>query len=164
MPAHAGAATVGGPYSTDPSHMASIREVLAEDHRRCDELFAQAEELAAGARPEAASVRFAEFERAMERHLGAEEQVLFPAFEQASGERAGPTAVMRSEHAQMRALLGDMHAALARADSARFLGLAETLLVLMQQHNLKEEQILYRLADQVLAHERDALLARLFAD
>lgn len=33
----------------------------------------------------------------------------------------------------------------------------------MQQHNLKEEQILYRLADQVLAPSAEALRARIAA-
>jgi len=42
--------------------------------------------------------------------------------------------------------------------SATFLGLAETLMLLMQQHNMKEEQVLYRMMDQVYGEEVNDLL------
>jgi hemerythrin-like domain-containing protein len=72
--------------------------------------------------------------------------------------RAGPTEVMRTEHAQMRGLLQEMAIAVAGADQDRYLGLSETLNMLMQQHNLKEENMLYPMSDQVLGGERDNLI------
>jgi len=42
-------------------------------------------------------------------------------------------------------------------------GSAETLLITMQQHNYKEEQILYPIADRILAPTRDAVLAAMQA-
>jgi len=45
----------------------------------------------------------------------------------------------------------------------QYSGLAETLLLMLQQHNLKEEQILYPMMDQALAAEQQVLLARLEA-
>ncbi len=73
----------------------------------------------------------------------------------------GPTQVMRMEHEQIRSLSRDLAQQIQRQDADDFLGLSETLLTLMQQHNIKEEQVLYRLADQTLVGEHDMLLERM---
>jgi DUF438 domain-containing protein len=98
----------------------------------------------------------------MERHFSREEEVLFPAFEHRSG-GGGPSTVMRMEHAQMRALFQEMGDALAAGEGNRYLGLGETLLVMMQQHNLKEEQILYSMTDRLLADTAPDLVGRMAA-
>ncbi len=128
----------------------NIRQFMAHDHRECDLLFSKAENAAADGDWEAASQAFNEFHHAMERHLGIEEQVLFPAFEEETGILTGPTEMMRMEHDQMRALFVEMKDAVEQKDSDEYLGTSETLLILMQQHNMKEEQILYSMMDQRL--------------
>ena len=138
--------------------MSSIAETLSTDHRRCDELFAKAEELVSKENWERGKAQFEAFETAMERHFNMEESVLFPRFEAHTGQTAGPTRVMRMEHDQMRQLFREMGESVDQKYSDRFLGLSETLLMIMQQHNAKEEQILYRMADQALASEADELL------
>jgi len=90
-----------------------------------------------------------------------EETVLFPAFEAATGMTMGPTRMMRLEHAQMRELFGQMNAALTNRAARDFAGSAETLLVLMQQHNMKEENILYPMCDRSLSGQVDSLSAAL---
>jgi hemerythrin-like domain-containing protein len=65
------------------------------------------------------------------------------------------------EHGQMQALLDDAVDALEQANPDDFLGLADTLLIMMQQHNMKEENVLYPMCDQHLAGETPELLARL---
>ncbi|MHB8759820.1 MAG: hemerythrin domain-containing protein, partial [Thiobacillus sp.] len=75
-----------------------------------------------------------------------------------TGMAAGPTQVMRSEHVQMRGLMTDMANAVAASNRDGYLGLSETLNMLMQQHNLKEENMLYPMSDQVLGSERDGLI------
>ena len=127
-----------------------IREFMAQDHKKCDLLFAQAENAASTGDWEAAGVAFNEFIQAMERHLGIEEQELFPAFEEETGVLTGPTEMMRMEHDQMRVLFSEMKYALEQKQGDDFLGIADTLLILMQQHNIKEEQILYSMMDQRL--------------
>jgi hemerythrin-like domain-containing protein len=72
---------------------------------------------------------------------------------------AGPTLVMRGEHKEMRAILARLQDALERKDADDFAGEAETLLIMMQQHNMKEENILYPMCDSTLAAEREALTA-----
>ena len=127
-----------------------IREFMAQDHKKCDLLFAQAENAASTEDWEAAGLAFDEFIQAMERHLGVEEQTLFPAFEEETGVLTGPTEMMRMEHDQMRTLFTEMKDALEKQQGDDFLGAADTLLILMQQHNIKEEQILYSMMDQRL--------------
>ena len=82
---------------------------------------------------------------------------MFPAFEHAMGSSMGPTSVMRMEHEQMRELFAEMQAALDAKDTSTYAGLAETLLVLMQQHNFKEEQMLYQMADRTLGDREDII-------
>jgi len=141
--------------------MTSIRTFMTDDHRRCDDLFAEAEQAIARKNPAAAKAAFGHFRNAMLAHFDSEEKTLFPTFEAKTGMRMGPTQVMRMEHTQMRALLDDAVDALEQANPDDFLGLADTLLIMMQQHNMKEENILYPMCDQHLAGETPELLARL---
>ena len=71
----------------------------------------------------------------------------------------GPTAVMRMEHRQILQMLESLQDALARRDRNDCLGLTETLLMLMQQHNAKEENILYPMSDRVLGARAAGLVA-----
>ena len=123
---------------------------LQQHHKLCDELFASAEEACARGDWVQGARAFARLREQLEAHFVSEEDLLFPAFEEATGMASGPTAVMRSEHAQMRELLEQMAGGLAVQDDDAFGGCAETLLILMQQHNVKEENILYPMCDNVL--------------
>ena len=143
--------------------MQSITDTLSADHQRCDEIFAQVEALISQGNWGDGGARFEALRDAMEHHFSMEEKVLFPDFEQRSGQAMGPTQVMRMEHSQMRELLEDMHACIERRARDDFLGLSETLLVIMQQHNAKEEQILYRMADQMLGDGVPDLIERMEA-
>ena len=124
---------------------------LVADHRQCDRLFATAEDAAQRSDWAACRAHFDAFRAAMLHHFKIEENVLFPAFEQATGMTMGPTAMMRSEHAQMRELLNHMTAVIAAGRRDDYLGMSETLLLYMQQHNLKEENVLYPMSDRALA-------------
>ena len=126
---------------------------MAQDHRDCDLLFAKAENAASEGDWTTTSQAFDAFVHAMERHFGVEEEALFPAFEKETGVLTGPTEMMRMEHEQVRALFTEMHEALQQKNTDDYLGLAETLLILMQQHNMKEEQILYNIMNQRLPED-----------
>jgi hemerythrin-like domain-containing protein len=138
--------------------MATILEFLGSDHHVCDELFASAEESVGQKNWGGARASFDRFHASMLHHLTMEENVLFPAFEARTSSTGGPTQVMRMEHEQMRGLMQDMADAVAKTDYEGYLGLSETLNMLMQQHNMKEENVLYPMTDQVLAGERDNLI------
>jgi hemerythrin-like domain-containing protein len=138
--------------------MHTILEFLGNDHRVCDDLFASAEAAVAKNSWDSARDLHDRFQAAMAHHFAMEEDVLFPAFEARTGNSMGPTQVMRMEHAQMRSLMQDMASAVATSNQSNFLGLSETLNMLMQQHNLKEENMLYPMSDRVLGDERDGLI------
>lgn len=139
--------------------MPSIQEYMTQDHRRCDELFAIAEQAVNEGDWEKAQQCSNEFTNAMERHFVMEEQVLFPAFEQRSGITEGPTAIMRDEHQQMRELLGELNHALDAEQQADYLDTMETLLILMQQHNMKEEGMLYPMSDEEIGLDVEQVIA-----
>lgn len=90
-------------------------------------------------------------------HFEHEESTLFPEFEETTGMKHGPTEMMRHEHAQMREMLEEMDKAISEHNQDRYLGLSETLLIFMQQHNMKEEQILYPMIDAECADKADEL-------
>jgi iron-sulfur cluster repair protein YtfE (RIC family) len=138
--------------------MKTISDFMTAAHRDCDELFARAEE-AAGDWAKTA-LELGGFRRALEQHLAMEEDVLFPAFEQQTGmSDGGPTEAMRAEHTHMRALLDQLADAVADRDEKRYLGVADTLLVLMQQHNMKEESMMYPMIDSAVAERIAELIA-----
>ncbi len=141
--------------------MTSIRSFMTDDHRHCDDLFAEAEQAIAKNNLEAARAAFGHFHEAILAHFAAEEKTLFPTFEAKTGMSMGPTQVMRLEHTQMRALLDDANAALNSGEVDDYLGQAETLLIMMQQHNMKEENILYPMCDQHLSAELPDVLQHL---
>ena len=140
--------------------MTSLSAFLTHDHRHCDDSYAMAEEKVAAGRWDEATQSWTVFRDSLETHLNREEHILFPAFEAQTGNTQGPTAVMRMEHEQMRSLVSEMDEAIVARDADSFLGLAETLMILTQQHNMKEEQILYPMSDQVLGNP-DALIKQM---
>lgn len=141
--------------------MSTIAELMTHDHRACDHDFARAETLAAQGDWAGAADALSAFAHALNAHFDAEEQQLFPAFEAATGMTHGPTQVMRGEHADMREALERLDAALRARDADDYAGEAETLLIMMQQHNMKEENILYPMCDARLGAVKDALCAQL---
>ena len=65
--------------------------------------------------------------------------------------------------AQIRAMMAQMRQALESGELDDFLGFGETLNILIQQHNMKEEQMLYPMCDRTLADRAEALLERMQA-
>lgn len=121
---------------------------FTEDHRSCDRDWAAVEAAADGGDLLAA---FTAFDKHMRKHLAMEEDVLFPAFEESTGMVGGPTHVMRGEHVQMRALLDEMGRLAHAGDARGVLDQGDTLMMLIQQHNVKEEGMLYPMCSMHLA-------------
>lgn len=141
--------------------MTQLRTYMSGDHRRCDDLLAAAEQALSDHDLVATRAAFGQFCQATQAHFRAEEDLLFPAFEEKTGIRMGPTQMMRLEHGQMRELMAEAEGALADGDEDSYVGAVETLLILMQQHNLKEENVLYPMCDEQLRTEMNVLLPRL---
>jgi len=137
--------------------MSTIKDYLTVDHSRCDELFAAMEDVAHKDMSASREV-YLEFAGATERHFQMEEKVMFAEFEQKTGMTEGPTQMMRHEHTQMRNLIAQMGEAIDAEDKDKFFSLSETLMILLQQHNMKEEQMLYPMAQQHLNAESDRVV------
>lgn len=139
--------------------MTTLSEFMLDGHAACDDLFAQAEN-AAGDWPRAEGA-LRVFRDALLEHIAMEEEVLFPAFEDESGTaQGGPAETMRAEHSQMRALLEQMADAARARDERRYLGAADTLLMLMQQHNMKEESMMYPMIEAAVGARADELIVK----
>ncbi|MBW2274177.1 MAG: hemerythrin domain-containing protein [Deltaproteobacteria bacterium] len=129
----------------------SLTEYFTFDHRSCDGRWTDVEAAVEAGMAEDIVAAWQRFDGFLRRHLQMEEEVLFPAFEEATGmSGGGPTFVMRSEHEQMRGLLDQMGASAAAGAFEELVDLGDTLLMLIQQHNAKEEQMLYPMAERAL--------------
>ena len=130
--------------------MNTISSFLTSDHRACDNEFANLENAIASQDWEESKTQLEKFSADLLHHFDMEEKVMFPVFEEVTGMTQGPTMVMRMEHSQMRSILDDLKADIEKKDKNHFFGVSESLMMLMQQHNMKEEQMLYRMADMHL--------------
>ena len=128
----------------------TINEFMTNEHRSCDEEFANLENAVDIGDWDNANGFFARFRDMMLRHFAQEEQVMFEEYNNCEGGHCNPTGVMIMEHEQMRALFDQMQNAITNQDKDGLLGLSENLLFVMQQHNMKEEQMMYNMADEFL--------------
>jgi len=137
--------------------MISISDVMTADHKLCDDLYVSAESYVSKNEWNQANSAAKEFIKCLLFHFQHEEEILFPEFEKISGMRHGPTEMMRYEHDQMKSLIIELKKSLESKNQDRYLGLSETLLIYMQQHNIKEEQILYPMIDSDCAENSEQL-------
>jgi len=138
-----------------------ILEFMRDDHRTCDHLYTDAENaLAAKDSPEAKRL-FGEFYRATNHHFDMEERELFVTFEKRTGMVGGPTQMMRFEHQQLRAQLEAMKKALDEDRGNDFFGIGESMMIMLQQHNMKEEQMLYPMIDRALGGDGELMIQTL---
>jgi len=143
----------------------TVNEALSWDHDRLDDL----EDRAFKARERGdfteAKALYTIFAVGLRRHIRFEEELLFPEFEAKAGfpSEEGPTAVMRDEHREILAFLDRIEQAIgdgaAPVDSLR-----HGIHLVLGNHNLKEENIVYPMTDQALGEQgRDVLVARIQA-
>jgi uncharacterized protein (DUF2249 family)/hemerythrin-like domain-containing protein len=142
-----------------------VNEALAWDHDRLDDLEASAFTARDRGYFEEAKAIYSVFAHGLRRHIRFEEELLFPEFETRAGVPAesGPTAVMRDEHREILDCLERIEKAIgdrrAPIDSLR-----HALHLVLANHNLKEEKIVYPMTDRALGEQdRDALVARVQA-
>lgn len=131
-----------------------VSQYMVPEHRSCDNTFAKAEGLAAEGRWDETEEAYLAFANETLLHFKKEEDILFPAFEAQTGSAQGPTQVMKFEHEQVRGLIGKMAEAIEAQDKDAYLSLAESTMILLQQHNMKEEQMLYAMCDRVIPREK----------
>jgi len=138
-----------------------ILEFMRDDHRACDHLYTEAENALADKKTEEAKELFNQFYHATNHHFDMEEKQLFTTFERRTGMMGGPTQMMRYEHQQLRALLESMLRSLNEGKVDDFFGQGESMMIMLQQHNMKEEQMLYPMIDQTLGMDGELMVQTL---
>ncbi len=139
----------------------TISSFMTKNHRACDEEFAKLENTVASENWTEVEKVFESFSNDMQLHFDMEEKIIFPTFEEKSGMVGGPTQMMRIEHQQMLQIISQMKDAVDKKDKNHFFGLSETLMMTIQQHNMKEEQMLYRMIDVHLGTESDLIIDKM---
>ncbi|MCI4407274.1 MAG: hemerythrin domain-containing protein [Sulfuricurvum sp.] len=138
-----------------------ILEFMRDDHRACDDFYAKAENALSAKEVDNAKEFFETFYRVTNHHFDMEERELFIAFEQRTGMTGGPTQMMRYEHQQLRSLLESMKSALNENRHNDFFGIGESMMIMLQQHNMKEEQMLYPMMDRALEDSAEGMIQKL---
>lgn len=126
----------------------SVTDFFQTDHRRLDAIVERFKDAVAQTRWEDASRDFREFSLGLKRHIKAEEEILFPLFEQKTGMiDAGPTFVMKMEHKEIKEFLDNILSAADSRDASRASQSLDALINILTDHNMKEEHILYPESD-----------------
>jgi iron-sulfur cluster repair protein YtfE (RIC family) len=141
--------------------MENIKSFLSTDHKDCDNAFADTENAIVANNWDQAGREFEKMSTIFLKHFNMEETVLFPEFEECSGMSCGPTQVMRMEHEQMRQAILKLEIEILNKDKDRALGICETFNILTQQHNSKEEMILYTMADNILTDKATEIISKM---
>lgn len=138
-----------------------IFEFMRDDHRACDHFYTEAENALSAKEIDKAKEYFQLFYQATNHHFDMEERELFITFERRTGMMGGPTQMMRYEHQQLRSLLESMKSALDENRHSDFFGIGESMMIMLQQHNMKEEQMLYPMIDRALENDAEEMIQKL---
>lgn len=129
-----------------------LTQFFSTDHDRLDFLFHNYQ-LNKGIDSDKAFRFFSKFTSGLEQHIKWEEELLFPAFEEAYRmDKGGPTFVMRAEHKVIKSLLNQIESAISAgrpADQEE-----QKLVEFLTLHNEKEEQVLYVNADSKISKDQ----------
>jgi len=156
-------------------HSEKATELLSQEHRVIERVLAVVEKLTT--RPVEGSIekwkKALDFIRnfADQCHHFKEEKVLFPAMEQHGiPSEGGPVGVMLTEHEEGRAYVKSMLAALSLAETGNqaakeiLVDNAKAYLRLLREHIQKEDEVLFRIADDVIPADEQKELLRSFEE
>lgn len=123
---------------------------LAEYHRRCHTLLADARGAARAGTTERLNARVSELRDALLAHFDYEEAHVFPLYEQADG-ASGSTERLRGQHNDMRAILWALATASAERERERYDADLAELKAIFDAHAAEEEARLYPIVSRLLA-------------
>lgn len=131
----------------DETPAEALKDVLERDHREIDDALEGYADGSVSSTHAQLGLKRAVNE--LRRHIYAEEELLFPALRDAG--MTGPILVMLREHGQMWAILDTLDEGLVDGAGDEVMRSAcRELLLLLQDHNPKEELILYPQVDRVV--------------
>ncbi len=124
--------------------------LFSEHHRLLDRLYEDLERHAGTADWSGARRAFAAFRDAIERHMRAEEEVLFPAYESVHGADNALTGILRKGHRDLRSFFAEIEESLASADKDETQALLGTTRQIIAHHDAREETEFYPAVDPLL--------------
>ena len=145
-----------------PTRESTLAELLRADHARIDGLLTEVQHyMRVGAWAEA-DQHFAALDQTLNRHLAAEEELLFPAMQNMVDNVSRAVPSMLTEHGELREVLPELASALAQQNVLA----CETILPQMRRslarHHENEERLVYPISDWALSpDEQNALAKRL---
>jgi len=156
-------------------HSEKATELLSDEHRVIERVLAVVEKLAAAP----VEGRLDSWKQALDfiRHFAdgchhlKEEKILFPAMEARGTPRdGGPIGMMLMEHEEGRSYVRSMLAAIALVETKNeaakevLIEYAKAYLRLLKDHIQKEDEILFRIADDVISPDEQKQLLRSFEE
>lgn len=126
----------------------SIKQLMSEDHKHCDNLFLSVSDAVNNKNWADATSLFSIASNDIYFHFDYEETTLFPLYESSTNITDGPTLIMRMEHNEIRDLMHQIQGAINQKNAEDFYGLYEGFNIYIQQHNMKEEGVLYPMIDE----------------
>lgn len=137
----------------------TVTACFAAAHHRLDRLVAEVSDSVSGSDLRAARFYFKELARHLRSHLYFEETFMFPLLEMACGAN-GPMCVLRREHEEIESRLGGLQASLFLGSLADVRAELAALVATLENHNGREERVLYPMIDRELDdHARGDLIA-----
>lgn len=138
--------------------VSNISTLMSQDHRDCDNAYEMIETFLEQKNFTMAKNAFVKWRDTNLKHFSIEEEILFLETIKAMGVKIPPIMVMEMEHVQIRNCFLEIEKSLQAEDITKFHQLAEACMIMIQQHNMKEEQILYPIIDRaILATQEDVL-------
>ena len=139
----------------------TVTQFFARDHDRLEDLFAQFRGLKSRDLP-AATVVFRRFQRGLLKHLGLEDEIMFPMYEARAGTGGQqPLDRMHEEHRRIEELVAALNEKVGRQDLATEPEESK-LESLLTRHHHGEEIVVYPLIDDTLSDaDRERLFARI---
>lgn len=138
-----------------------VTDYIRWDHQRLDDLQGEVRRLATALDRAGAARAYVHFEAELLHHIRAEEELVFPAFEQRAGTVNGPTAAMRWEHWEILKTLRTIHDVFERGELARVVAGLDLLDAILPSHRAREERLYPTVDSQLTIEERAELAARL---
>lgn len=136
----------------EDSVFSTISQYVRSDYERVLKLFCEFERLLKYD-IETANEVYHQFDKALRRHIRLEDSLLFPLYESYTNfGQDGPTLIMRNEHRVLEDLLNAISCVLIR-DLAVDHSLRYQLKALLDEHNGKEEKMIYPAMDDLLSDE-----------
>ena len=131
--------------------MSTVSAELTEHHRRCRDLFAQADAVVRAGDWSKFNARLVALREELLGHFRFEEERLFPVYEESTGQRDA-TQELRVQHDDIRAILWALSSASAAHDPESCRSEFETLAELFRQHTETEEGMMYPAFERTLGY------------